>query len=56
MAILYRPAKVTWFKKYNQEPYNGEIEERSNLFLEKMPANIAAGAMVFFLSLRRKLK
>ena len=55
MACLFRPAKFNLFKKYKIQPYNGDIEKRADLFLEKMPANVAAGAMVFFLTLAKEL-
>lgn len=48
MSVLYRPVILEKLGKYQIKPYEGEIEERGELFKNKMPANIVNGALVFF--------
>jgi len=48
MAILYRKVTVEKYGKYKIEAYDGEVEERAELFKVKLPANVVNGAMVFF--------
>lgn len=47
LAILYRPVTKQDKKKYNIEPYDGNIEERLKAF-GKMKAKQVQGALVFF--------
>jgi hypothetical protein len=51
MSVLYRPVILEKLGKYQIKPYEGEIEERGELFKNKMPANIVNGALVFFWTL-----
>ena len=55
LAILYREGKRTFWGKYKIEPYT-YFESRSELFLKKCTADIAASALVFFSSLAGRLK
>jgi hypothetical protein len=50
LAILYRPAKK-FFNQIEIDRYEGE-SERADLFLNKMPADVAAGALFFFTILK----
>ena len=51
MAILYREVTKEGEGKYTIEKYNGEIQERADLFKKKMPASVAQSCLVFFYNL-----
>jgi hypothetical protein len=48
MAILYRKVTTEGEGKYLIEEYDAKIDERANLFLNKMPASVAQSCLVFF--------
>lgn len=48
MSILYRPVTYEKHGKYKVEEYGKNVEQRAELFKNKMPANVVNGALVFF--------
>lgn len=51
MAVLYRPVTLEKAGKYQIESYKNGIEERAEVFKNKLPANVVNGALVFFWTL-----